>query len=297
VQCDVSQRESVRSLLAEIPSERPLVAVVHTAAALKDSVLLTHESEHIERSFSGKLDGAWHLHELTCDSELSAFVMFSSISGVFGNAGQASYAAANTFLDALAYHRRAQGLPGLSLAWGFWGEKSGLTRGLDDAIIARMERNGVLPMTTEHALAMLDESLGGGDALRVPVRLDAKALRSQGRALPPLLRRLLNARPAAAEPAGDLRQQVAGLSAVEAEQLLLDLVKSAAAIVFSTSKERIDVEREMADLGLDSVMAVELRNRLETATGLRLAATVVLDYPTPIVLAQRLAQALRSEQE
>jgi acyl carrier protein len=268
--------------------------VLHTAATLKDGVLLAHGSEHIERSFGAKLDGAWHLHELTRDCNLSAFVLFSSISGVFGNAGQASYSAANAFLDALAYHRRARGLPGLSLAWGYWGERSGLTRDLSDLIIARVARHGILPMTTEHALSMLDDALLDDDALRVPVRLDMAALADQEATVPVVLRELLKGRSTSEDRARELRQQLASMTDAEAERTLLELVKSTAALVFGISPQQIDAERPMTDLGVDSVMAVELRNRLEVATRTRLAAAAVLNYPTPIILAQQLREALRS---
>lgn len=294
--CDLRDREAVRALLSDIPSERPLVAVLHAAAALKDGLLLSQGDEHIDRSFAGKLEGAWHLHELTRDKPLSAFVLFSSISGVWGNAGQVSYSAANTFLDALAFHRRAQGLPAVSLAWGFWGERSGLTRDLGDLIIARMARHGVLPMTSEHALSMLDEALGPSEALRVPMRVDTAALAAQREGLPAVLRELVRARGArSVARSSSLTERLSTLSAEQAERVLLDLVRSTAASIFGTSYDEVEPERPMEDLGLDSVMAVELRNRLGTATGLRLGATVVFDHPTPLVLAQRLARELSGQ--
>ncbi len=295
VQCDLGDRESVRKILAEMPSERPLVAVFHAAAALKDSVLMAHGSEHLECSFGGKLDGAYHLHELTRGHDLAAFVMFSSISGVFRNAGQVSYSAANTFLDALAHHRRAQGLAGLSLAWGYWGERSGLTRHLGDIIIARMARNGVLPMETEHALGMLDDALAGDDALRVPVRLDIAALAKQKGAQPVVLRELLAAHTVPQARVANLREQLATLDTVAAERILLDIVTNAAAVVMGVSPQQIEPHRPMTDLGLDSIMAVELRNRLESATSTRLAAGAVMDFPAPAVLAQRLRSALLAD--
>src|SRR6516165_2873536 len=287
--CDVSDRDALRALLAGIDAEHPLTAVIHMAGVLDDGVFDALSAERIDKVFAPKVDAAWHLHELTQDKELAAFVLFSSASGVLGAGGQANYAAANTFVDALAHHRRARGLSACSLAWGYWAERSGLTEHLGAADTARLRRGGMVELSSEDALALLDTALRGAAPLLVPTRLAGRVVSPGGEGLPPLLQGLVRtpSRVSRAAASG-LKQRLAGLSAIERERLLLELVRITAATVLSASLDSVEPERPLRELGLDSLMAVELRNRLAAASGLRLPATLLFDHPTPRALAQRL---------
>ncbi|MDQ2959150.1 MAG: type I polyketide synthase, partial [Actinomycetota bacterium] len=301
VACDTADRSALASLLQAIPTEHPLTAVIHTAGVLDDGVLASLTPERVERVLRPKLDAAVNLHELTRDADLAAFALFSSASGVFGNSGQANYAAANAFLDGLAQRRRADGLPAVSLAWGYWAQATGLTGHLEQDSLARMSRGGVLPLTSEQGLALFDTALGLDEALLVPLRLDIAALRSQAGAgpLPPLYRGLVRTsgrrtvQAVTEADAASLLQQLRGLSVSGRSELLLGLVGShIASVLGHASATAIDTDRGFLDLGFDSLTAVELRNRLNAVTGLRLPATMVFDYPTPVDLAQHLQDEL-----
>ncbi|MET8704716.1 SDR family NAD(P)-dependent oxidoreductase, partial [Kitasatospora sp. NPDC004723] len=294
--CDAADREALAELLAAVPDKYPLTAVVHAAGVLDDGVLSSLTPESVDRVLRPKVDAAWNLHELTKDADLAAFVLFSSVAGTVGAPGQANYAAANTFLDALAQHRQACGLPGVSLAWGLWAQASGMTGDLDGADRSRMARGGFAPLPTEEGLGLLDTVLRtGADALMVPTRLDLTALRAQADTAPAVLRGLLptTARRAAggAGPAGAsaLLSRLAGLTEAEQDDVLLEVVRGhISAVLGHGSPDGIPPSRPFQDLGLDSLTAVELRNRLSAATGQRLPATLVFDYPTPTALAGRL---------
>jgi acyl carrier protein len=291
----VSDRGALSELLAGIDAEHPLTAVIHMAGVTDDGVFDAMGAERIDKVFAPKVDAALHLHELTQDKELAAFVLFSSAAGVLGAAGQANYAAANTFVDALAHHRRARRLPGCALAWGYWAERSGMTEHLGAADMARLRRGGMLELSSEDGLALLDTALRGGAPLLVPMRLDARSLSAAGESLPPLLQGLVRATSRVSRAAASgLKQRLAGLSAGERERLLLELVRSTAATVLSASVESVEPERPLQELGLDSLMAVELRNRLSAATGLRLPATLLFDHPTPRALVEILTAKLHS---
>nr|WP_325114272.1 SDR family NAD(P)-dependent oxidoreductase [Streptomyces sp. GMR22] len=302
VACDVADREALAGVLARIPADRPLRGVVHAAGVLDDGVVQSLTPERLDTVLRPKVDAAVHLDELTRDLDLSAFVMFSSAAATFGAAGQGNYAAANMFLDALAARRRARGLAGVSLAWGFWAERSDMTGHLADADVSRMERGGVIPLSSDEGLALLDLASAMDQSLLVPVRIAPAALRGGAGTVPPLLRRLVRtpSRRALADaapgmdtaPHGDL-VRLAGLSEAEQEQTLLDLVRGGVGAVLGYSDvEQVEPERAFKELGFDSLTAVELRNRLNTATGLRLPATLVFDYPSPLVLARHLRDEL-----
>ncbi|MER6344741.1 SDR family NAD(P)-dependent oxidoreductase [Streptomyces sp. NPDC001595] len=295
--CDASDRTALQSLLGSL--EQPLTAVVHTAGVLDDGVISALTPERLAKVFQPKVDAAWNLHELTRDLDLSAFVVYSSASGVFGNPGQGNYAAANGFLDGLARHRRALGLPGTSLAWGFWSETSNMTENLDSAALQRNKRDGMLGITAEIGNALFDAGLRSPEAALVPARLDLAGLqaRASGNPVPLLLRGLVRqtrqAAKSGAASTGSLVQELAALSPQEQEQHLLDLVRAQAATVLGHSAAHtIDGEKAFKDAGFDSLTSVELRNRLSAATGVRLSATVVFDYPTPAVLARHLRTEL-----
>jgi acyl transferase domain-containing protein/D-arabinose 1-dehydrogenase-like Zn-dependent alcohol dehydrogenase/acyl carrier protein len=299
--CDVADRAALRDLLATVPAEHPLTAVIHTAGALRDGVLGSLDRAGLDAVLAPKADAAMNLHELTRHANLSAFVLFSSAAATFGSPGQGNYAAANAFLDALAYHRRARHLPALSLGWGYWAQRSGLTGHLSDADVARMDRAGATGLATDEALALLDTALRCADPLLVPVKLDVAGLRAAG-AVPPLLRGLLPAatarrRARAAEAPEDgaaiLVRRLATLTEPEQERLLLDTVRAQAATVLGhASAEAIEPHRGFMESGFDSLTAVELRNRLKTVTGLTLPATLIFDHPAPDALARYLRQEL-----
>ncbi|XRQ09183.1 SDR family NAD(P)-dependent oxidoreductase [Actinomadura welshii] len=296
--CDAADRDALAGVIAGIPPEHPLSAVVHTAGVLDDALLENLTPERLAGVLRPKADAAWHLHELTRDAEdLVDFVLFSSYAGTAGAMAQANYAAANTFLDALAHHRNARGMPAVSLAWGPWAETSGLTAGLDESDRARIARTGLIPLTTEQALAFLDAAGSAGEAVLVPVRLDPD--RVDAAAVPPLLRGLVRPAASPANGAADgaaadgLRERLAGLPPAKRDALLLDLVRGhVAALLGHRSTAAIDVERGFLDLGMSSVTAVELRNRLGAETGLRLPTTLIFDHPTPVAMARHLRAEL-----
>nr|QDA77044.1 polyketide synthase [Jahnella sp. MSr9139] len=292
--CDVSDRDALTQLLASIPSEHPLTAVIHTAGALDDGVFTSLTPERVDVVFRPKVDAALLLHELTRHLDLSAFVLFSSLAGLLGGPGQANYAAANTFLDALAHQRRAQGLAALSLAWGFWAERSRMTAHLADADFTRMARFGIGALSSHDALALFDSALGRPDACLAPARLFTAQLSAHADALHPLLRGLVRASVRRFTSAGvgatsTLTQRLAALSDAERDRALLELVRTeVAAALGHASPDAIEPDRPLRDLGLDSLMAVELKNRLANATSLRLPATLLFDHPTPSALVRRL---------
>ncbi|WP_306463754.1 SDR family NAD(P)-dependent oxidoreductase [Streptomyces sp. WAC07061] len=305
VACDAADRDALAALLAAIPAGRPLRGVVHTAGVVDDGVLASLDAGRLERVLRPKADAAVNLHELTRDLDLTAFVLYSSAAGVLGNAGQANYAAGNSFLDALAQHRRAHGLPAVSLAWGHWAESSGMTAGLDTTDLARLGRSGFLPMTNEQGLALLDDSLRQDEPLLAPVRLDLATLRGQARdgSLPDVLKGLVRAParrvagPAAAEGAEPLGRRLAAQPEAEREHLLLDLVRTNVATVLGHgAPAAVGADRTFKELGFDSLTAVEFRNRLGAATGLRLPPTLIFDYPTAGTLAKHLLNELVPEE-
>ncbi|WP_194820718.1 type I polyketide synthase [Micromonospora sp. S-DT3-3-22] len=288
VACDVADREQVTAALAGVPD---LSAVVHTAGVLDDGVVSSLTAARVSGVLRPKVDAAALLDELTRDRQLSAFVLFSSLSGVLGAPGQGNYAAANAFLDALATTRRAAGLPGVSLAWGLWGEGSAMTDKLADADRERMSRGGVLPLTTADGLALLDAAVAGGPATLVPARLDVPTLRTLGDRLPPVFRALTGPtrRTATAASAVDRAGSdwLAGLPEEERAGAVRHLVHThVAAVLGLAGPEAVEADRTFQSLGFDSLTAVELRNALSTAAGLRLPATLIFDYPTPVALAE-----------
>jgi len=294
--CDLGDRDAVARLLDGIPADHPLTGVVHTAGVLDDGTLGALTPPRISTTFRPKVDAAWHLHELTKDLDLAMFVLYSSGAGVLGDAGQGNYAAANTFLDALAAHRRADGLPAQSLAWGFWSQRSGMTAHVDKAGMARMERQGSRALSTEDGLALFDSARLVDEPLLVAVLLTTGNLRE----VPPLLRGLVRvparraAAPGTTAPEGSaLAQRLAALPAPEQERLLTELVRTqAAAVLGHSSPDAVNSGRAFRDLGFDSLTAVELRNRLAAVTGLRLPATVIFDHPNATELAQLLRTRL-----
>ncbi|QTZ95655.1 type I polyketide synthase [Streptomyces auratus] len=303
--CDLADRDDTARLLASVSAERPLTAVVHTAGVLDDGVLGSLTPDRMDTVLRAKADAVLHLDELTRDLDLTAFVLFSSLAGTFGGVGQGNYAAANAFLDAFAHARRAAGRPAVSLAWGLWAARSGMTTKLDETDLHRMARGGVRPMPSEQALALFDAALATDEAFLAPAKLDMAALQTAAGEVPPLLRSLTGPRPPAGRPgpaaaaeAGQLGTRLATLPERDRRQAVLDAVLGQAALVLGhTSADAIDPERGFLELGFDSLTAVELRNRLTTVTGTRLPATLLFDYPEPGALADHLLGRLAAAME
>ena len=295
--CDTADSAALADTLAAIPAEHPLTAVVHAAGVLDDATFPALTPDHLDTVMRPKVDAGWHLHQLTRDLDLAAFVLFSSVAGTIGSPGQANYAAANTYLDALAHHRRAHGLPAISLAWGLWADTSTMTAGLGQAEVARLSRRGVTPMPAEQALALLDAALATDRPALVTARLNLPTFRQRAASgtLPTILRGLV---PVAARRAGSgggegLRQRLASLSTTEQHALVLETVRRhIAAVLGHDTSEVIDPDRPFQEYGFDSLTAVEFRNRLAATTGQRLPATLVFDYPTATALAGYLRDKL-----
>ncbi|MEZ4449706.1 MAG: KR domain-containing protein [Nannocystaceae bacterium] len=280
-----------------MPGERPLRAVFHLAGVLDDGLIAGQTPERLAAVLRPKVDGAWNLHEATQGLDLAAFVLFSSVVGVLGAPGQGPYAAANAFLDALAAHRRAAGLPGQSLAWGLWAQEGvGLTAHLGAAEIARVRRQGLVPMSQELGLGLLDAAWTRPEALLLPIRLDRRQLERglQGAAVPAVLRGLLRpALPRArdARAAGSQRPRLRALAPGERSGALLELIRREAAAVLALGDPGVVApDQPLATLGLDSLMALELRNRLSAAVEVELPATATFDR-TPAAMVEVL-QAL-----
>ncbi|MEV0223804.1 type I polyketide synthase [Streptomyces sp. NPDC050704] len=299
VACDAADRSALAELIRDC--EPPLSAVVHAAGVLDDGVLDSMTPERMAAVLRPKADAAWHLHELTRDLDLSAFVLFSSASGLLGRPGQANYAAANSFLDALAHHRTSLGLPAVSLAWGLWEHDDGMAAQLREAGSQRVpSRDLVQALSPEQGMALFDAALRTDEPVLAPVLLDRAALRSVDGPVPPLLRGLVRTgRPAAdsasgtraQDPAeqGGWRELLAGLPDGEREGALAELVRgTVAAVLGYPDADALPTGRTLAELGFDSLMAVQLRNELSTATGLWLPPTVVFDQPTANALARHL---------
>ncbi|MGW5354304.1 SDR family NAD(P)-dependent oxidoreductase [Streptomyces sp. NPDC004031] len=301
--CDIADRDALAALLDGLPAEQRLTAVVHTAGVLDDTVLGSLTPERLAPVLRPKVDAAVHLDELTADLDLGMFVMYSSAAGLLGNPGQANYGAANVFLDTLAAVRRSRGQAGSSLAWGLWANDSALTGQMNAQDRDRLSRSGARAMSAAEGLALFDQGAMAAEALVVTAHIDREALRAQDAAgtLPPVMRQLAprRTRPerAAATGAGTAgaggAEQFAGMTAGERRQALVVLVrKQSAAVLGHGSAAALDVDRGFVEMGFDSLTAVELRNRLAGATGLRLPATVIFDCPTPTDLARRLGEML-----
>ncbi|WP_431772536.1 SDR family NAD(P)-dependent oxidoreductase [Streptomyces cucumeris] len=282
VACDVSHRASLLGVLAAIPAEHPLTAVVHIAGTSDDGVIGSLTTEQVDTVLRPKVDAGWLLHELTKDLDLSAFVLFSSAVGAFGAPGQANYAAANAFLDALARHRRALGLPAVSLDWGLWSATSHMTTALQEADWERMSRAGIKALSDEEGLALFDAALTVGAPVVLPVRLNLAAFRGE---VPPLLRNQVSGRVrrtavARGGGAGSWTRRLLARPPATRQRIVLDaLAAETAAVLGHTSASRLSPDRSFKDTGFDSLASVELRNRITALTGLRLPATVVFDYP------------------
>ncbi|MEG8281346.1 type I polyketide synthase, partial [Streptomyces sp. AHA2] len=297
VACDVSRRDDVARLLGAAAQDRPWTAVLHLAGVLDDGALLGQDARRLSRVMAPKVTGVHHLDELTRDLDLAAFVLFSSAAGTIGTAGQSVYGSANAYLDAFAARRRAQGRPTTSLAWGLWHQAGiGMTSHLGTAELARMRRQGIAPMPCDQGMALLDTVLARPAGDFVPVLLDLRAVQKeadQAGEVPALFRALLRARPRRAVggsgpgdgpggAGGGLRERLLATPGEQRTELVTDMVLGEVATVLGLPGTGTLVPQQvLKDLGLDSLMAVELRRRLCAQTGLSLPATLAFDHPTP----------------
>ncbi|OEJ36249.1 type I polyketide synthase [Streptomyces agglomeratus] len=308
--CDVSERTALAGLLAGVPAAHPLTAIVHAAAVVDDGLTGSLPPQRIDAVLRPKADAAWHLHELTAELgiDLKAFVLFSSTAGFLDGAGQANYAAANVFLDALAHLRRSQGRAATALAWGLWTGDVGMGAALDAAALQRIAKLGLEPLSADENLALLDAALRTRTAAVVPVRVDGHTLADRADGVPAVLRGLVRTRRSrrtaaatattgAVSVADTLADRLAALTAPERTEALLGLVcAQVASVLGHDSADAVEPGRAFSESGFDSLAAVELRNALNAATGLRLTATLVFDYPTPRALAEHIASKLAPAQ-
>jgi NADP-dependent 3-hydroxy acid dehydrogenase YdfG/acyl carrier protein len=296
VGCDIADRAAVERLIAEIPTDVPLTAVVHTAGVtVGDRPLADSDLGDIAEVMAAKAAGAAHLDDLLSSVPLDAFVLFSSGAGVWGNAGQCAYAAANAYLDALAQARRGRGQAGTSIAWGAW-DGGGM---VDQEAAAQLQRHGVRGMPPQQAITGLQQALDHDEAALVVARVDWQRFAelytlSRPR---PLLDEIAEATadPGAEPDPGDTTwaDRLAALTEPERDRELLQVVRTyAAGTLGHSTPDAVRPSRPFRELGFDSLTAVDLRNRLNAQTGLRLPVTAVFDYPTPIALARHLSAAM-----
>ncbi|OLZ58226.1 hypothetical protein AV521_46190, partial [Streptomyces sp. IMTB 2501] len=288
--CDAANKPALTKAINTIPHDHPLTAVIHTTGALDDATLTALTPKQLRTILASKADSAVNLHELTSDRELGAFVLFSSVAGLLGSPGQANYSAANAFLDALAGHRHAHGLPATSLAWGLWAQTSGMTGHLSDQDLARMSRSAIKPLSSQQGLQIFDAHNHSHRPLHLASALNLDHIPTH-----PLWSRLKAVRPTATthQHGPALTEQLATLTPTERHEHILTLVRRHTAVVLTQdTPHTIEPNRGFLDQGLDSLTAVELRNRLFTATGIRLPATTVFDHPTPTALTQYLNDQL-----
>ncbi len=299
VAADAGERSQLESALAMVAAEHPLTAVLHAAGTTDDGLLETLSGERLDATFGPKADAAWYLHELTRELQGCELILFSSVAGTLQSPGQGNYAAANAFLDALAARRRAEGLPTIALGWGTWGREGEVAAQLGELDRARLARGGVVPLADDEGRALFDRARAVGAAQLLPLRLDRAALRAQARAgvLQPIFSGLVRVPARRAHGAeGSLAARLAAVGEAERERAVTELVRdNVAAVLVHSSPAAIDPGAPFKDLGFDSLTAVELRNRLDQATGLRLPATLVFDYPTTTAVAGYLLGEIAGE--
>ncbi|MBM2619678.1 SDR family NAD(P)-dependent oxidoreductase [Actinoplanes sp. LDG1-06] len=298
VACDVTDRAAVDALIASVPAEHPLTAVIHTAGVLDDGLAASLTPDRIDPVLAPKADGAWHLHEATAGLDLAVFALYSSVAGIMGGAGQGSYAAANSFLDALAEQRRAQGRAATSIAWGPWEPSAGMTAELSAAALERIARSGFPPLTAAQGHAAFDAAVAGSEPAVAALNLSSGGARSAQGQVPPLLRNLVSSgsRPVvrADRAAASVRDRIDALDP-EARTAFLEqmVVETAAKLLGHGDAADLDPQRDFLELGFDSLIAVELRNQLADALSLRLPTSIVFDSRTPAAFARVLTDELR----
>ncbi|MFY7067274.1 type I polyketide synthase [Nocardiopsis changdeensis] len=298
--CDIADQEELGAVLRGIPPHRPLTAVVHAAADIDDATVTGLTAKSLDRVLRPKVHGAWNLHRLTGHLDLDAFVLFSSAAGVLGNPGQSAYAAANLYLDALARHRREQGLPAHSLAWGNWGDGSRTWEELDDVTTSRLTRLwGLTAIGEDEGCALMDAALATDHAHLVPAPLDLPGLRARaasGERLPAILRGLVRA-PAGEQGAEAVADRVRkARPGPERTALLVRLIgERAAEILGYRTAAGLGPDQDFLENGFDSLTAVELRNHLQAVSGLHLRSTLVFQHRTPRALAVHLDREMSAD--
>ncbi|WP_067848216.1 type I polyketide synthase [Nocardia lijiangensis] len=295
--CDVTDPAAVGRLLERVPAEFPLVGVVHAAGVLDDGMIAALTPGRLDAVLAAKVDGAWCLHEATKDRNLAFFVLFSSVAGVVGTPGQGNYAAANAFMDGFAHYRRSQGLPATSIAWGLWESGTGMAGHLNRSDTDRLARSGFAGLSDAEGLALFDAALAEDRVAVVATRLDSARLADAARSatLPPLLSELAPATRSSGAAAAGLGRRLIGLDTDQRAQVVLDTVCGEVAIVLGHhGSHALDADRNFRELGIDSLTAVEIRNRINAATGLQLPTTLVFDYPTPQALAAYVDEEVRA---
>ncbi|WP_399341407.1 type I polyketide synthase [Umezawaea sp. Da 62-37] len=297
--CDVADRDALSALLTEFPPN----AVVHAAGADYTMGIADHDLKIFDEVLSGKVSGAVLLDELLADADLDAFVVFSSIAGTWGSGGQSAYSAASAFLDGLAESRRARGLVATSVSWGPWAESGMATVGDTEA---HLRKRGLVTMPSASTLNALERAIRSGEPTVTVVDMEwekftpaftlARPSAFIGD-LPEVREALADDSPAETGAESELAGRLAGLTEAEQLALLVDVVRDQVASVLGHgSADAVDKDRAFQELGFDSLTAVELRNTLTTATGLRLPATLVFDYPNAVALAAHLRAELLGSQ-
>jgi phthiocerol/phenolphthiocerol synthesis type-I polyketide synthase C len=295
---DVADGDAMAALLARIDGEMPpLRGVVHAAGLLADATAERMDAALLAEAMAPKVRGAWNLHRLTAGRPLDLFVLFSSVSSLIGIPGQANYAAANAFLDALAAHRHAVGLPALSIGWGPWGEVGLAARQANRG--RRLDRRGLRSLGRDEGIALLDALVRQPGAPHVvAARLDvARWCESHpAAAASPLFARLREPVPAADAPGrpepGPRETVLAAAPGRERRNALESHLRVRVAQILRLVPDRLALDQPLKSLGMDSLMSLELRNRIEADLGLSISATAVWNYPTVSLLAGHLAERL-----
>lgn len=302
--CDVTNKTSIARALSLIPSDYPLTSVIHLAGVIKDGLVDFMSDQDLTTVLSSKLDAAVYLDELTKNTPLSSFILFSSLSGLLGTQGQANYAAANTFLDALAQHRRVNGLVATSLAWGPWDE-GGMAAQLNQLDIARIQKMGVSLLSPQQGLTLFDTVLNNNQANIIPLSLNRLSSNPH-----PLIAQLLAAHKSGesnetaiqtqqktVDKSTSIKQTLIGLNETNRYQKVLQWVTREVADVLELTADNVpSADRPLQELGLDSLMAVEIKNRLSKGSGLRLPVTLLFDHPTCQSLATKLSKEISVEE-
>ena len=291
--CDAADAAAMARVIADIPDATPLKYVIHMTGVLDDCVVTSLSDDRLDDVLRAKADAAWNLHRLTASRDLAAFILFSSVAGIIGTPGQANYAAANAFLDALASHRRHRGLPAISLAWGPWTIPTGMTGHLGEADHARLARAGLRGLAPDQALDAFDRACRTDGTLLVPARLDVAVLRARDGAAAPESRGRDRAQASTSGTDAAVTVDLAELAGPARAVAVRDLIRAQTAVVLGhRTPGAVDMSRSFRALGFDSLSSLDLRNRLNTATGLGLPTTLVFDHPTPHDLATALETRL-----
>nr|WP_279636572.1 type I polyketide synthase [Streptomyces pactum] len=301
--CDIADPHALTHLLTTLPDTHPLTAVIHTAGLIDMAPLLELTPQQLHTVLRPKVDAAWNLHHATRHLNLDAFILYSSLAATLASPGQANYAAANAYLDALAHHRHHQGLPATSLAWGPWTDTNGMIRHLNTTTRKHTTRTGFPPLTTTNALHLLDTALTTHHPTTTATHLNTTTLTTQAHnnTLPPLLHHLTPTPPPTLQTTAPdnntpLQDQLAHLDPQQRHEHLLNLVRTTIATVLAhPDPHHIDPHQPFKQLGFDSLTTVQLRNHLTHTTGLHLPTTLAFDHPTPHAVTTHLNQQLNSE--